>query len=125
VGRPGVGPVTARAFVPTIGPIGRFQRSKHVVTYLGLNPTEESSGGEQRLRLGANSMMRCLVKDRIDSGSKQHSPQDSRRRVLVEDRNRIPGKTQRRFVRREFVGELSATSRICHERPDRNRRTVP
>src|ERR1700730_13290350 len=46
---PGVGPVTALAFVLTIGPVNRFHRSKQVVSYLGLNPREESSGGQQRL----------------------------------------------------------------------------
>jgi transposase len=62
--QPGVGPVTALAFVLTIGPISRFRRSKQVVSYLGLNPSEESSGGKQRL--GAiskqgNTMMRWLL----------------------------------------------------------------
>ena len=47
--QPGVGPVTALMFVLTIGPIERFQRSKQVVSYLGLNPRESSSGGRQRL----------------------------------------------------------------------------
>jgi transposase len=61
---PGVGPVTALAFVLTIGPVGRFERSKQVVSYLGLNPREHSSGGRQRL--GAiskqgNPMMRSLL----------------------------------------------------------------
>ena len=41
---PGVGPVTALAFVLIIGPVERFQRSKQVVSYLGLNPQEHSSG---------------------------------------------------------------------------------
>jgi transposase len=41
--RPGVGPVTALAFVLTLGPVARFQRSKHVVSYLVLNPKERSS----------------------------------------------------------------------------------
>ena len=45
----GVGPVTALAFVLTLGPVERFQKSKQVVSYLGLNPSEESSGGRQRL----------------------------------------------------------------------------
>ncbi len=45
----GVGPVTALAFVLTLGPIERFPRSKQWVSYLGLNPTEYSSGGKQRL----------------------------------------------------------------------------
>src|SRR5258708_2972391 len=61
---PGVGPVTSLAFVLTIGPVGRFERSKQVVSYLGLNPREHSSGGRQRL--GAiskqgNPMMRSLL----------------------------------------------------------------
>jgi transposase len=61
---PGVGPVTSLAFVLTIGPVGRFGRSKQVVSYLGLNPREHSSGGKQRL--GAiskqgNPMMRSLL----------------------------------------------------------------
>jgi transposase len=62
--QPGVGPVTAPAFVLTIGPVSRFQRSKQVVSYLGLNPTEESSGGRQRLgsiSKQGNSMVRFLL----------------------------------------------------------------
>jgi transposase len=46
---PGVGPVTALAFVLTLGPVERFRRSRQVVSYLGLNPREHSSGGRQRL----------------------------------------------------------------------------
>jgi len=34
----GVGPVTALAFVLTIGPVGRFAHSRALVSYLGLNP---------------------------------------------------------------------------------------
>jgi transposase len=62
--QPGVGPVTALMFVLTIGPVERFRCSKQVVSYLGLNPRESSSGGRQRL--GAiskqgNSMARFLL----------------------------------------------------------------
>jgi len=46
---PGVGPVTSLAFVLTLGPVERFGRSKQVVSCLGLNPREHSSGGRQRL----------------------------------------------------------------------------
>ena len=46
---PGIGPVNALAFVLTIGPVARFPGSKQVVSYLGLNPSEHSSGGRQRL----------------------------------------------------------------------------
>lgn len=45
----GVGPIVSLAFVLTLGTAKRFPRGKHVVSYLGLNPTEHSSGGTQRL----------------------------------------------------------------------------
>jgi len=45
----GVGPITALGFALTLGPVERFTRSKQVVSYLGLNPREYSSGGNQRL----------------------------------------------------------------------------
>jgi len=61
---PGVGPVTSLAFVLIVGPVTRFQRSKQLVSYLGLNPCEHSSGGKQKL--GAiskqgNPMLRGLL----------------------------------------------------------------
>ena len=60
----GVGPITALAFVLTIGDVTRFRRSKQVASYLGLIPREHSSGGRQKL--GAiskqgNRMMRMLL----------------------------------------------------------------
>src|SRR6202049_4502122 len=42
---PGVGPITALAFMLTMGPAERFQRGKQVASYLGLIPSEYSSGG--------------------------------------------------------------------------------
>jgi transposase len=61
---PGVGPVTALAFVLVIGDITRFRRSKHLTSYLGLIPSEQSSG--TRRRLGAiskqgNTLLRTLL----------------------------------------------------------------
>jgi transposase len=49
MGQKGVGPVTALAFVLRLGPVERFPNSGKVVSYLGLNPSEDSSGGRQRL----------------------------------------------------------------------------
>ena len=46
---PGVGPVTALAMVLTLGPAERFESGKQVGSYFGLSPSEESSGGKQRL----------------------------------------------------------------------------
>jgi transposase len=61
---PGIGPVISLAFVLTIGDIERFQRSRQWVSYLGLNPSEDSSG--ERRRLGGiskqgSSFMRLLL----------------------------------------------------------------
>jgi transposase len=69
----GVGPVTALAFALTVGPVSRFPKSKKLVSYLGLNPSEESSGGRQRL--GAiskqgNTMMRCLLVEAAQTASR-------------------------------------------------------
>jgi transposase len=60
----GVGPVTSLAFLLTIGPVNRFRHSKQIVSYLGLNPRENSSGGHQRMghiSKQGNSMMRWLL----------------------------------------------------------------
>jgi len=46
---PGVGPVTALAFVLTLGDASRFENAKQVGSYFGLIPSEHSSGGRQRL----------------------------------------------------------------------------
>ncbi len=61
---PGVGPILSLATVLTLGRVARFLRAKHVASYVGLIPREESSG--QRRRLGAiskqgNSFMRFLL----------------------------------------------------------------
>ena len=69
----GVGPVTALAFVLTIGPVSRFPKSRQVVSYLGLNPREDSSGGRQRLgsiSKQGNKMMRCLLVEAAQTASR-------------------------------------------------------
>ena len=42
-------PITAMAFVLTMGDVSRFPRGKQVASYLGLIPREYSSGGHQGL----------------------------------------------------------------------------
>lgn len=71
---PGIGPNTALAFVLAIGSIARFSRSKKIASYLGLNPSEESSGG--RRRLGAiskqgNTMVRWLLIETVHHAVRQ------------------------------------------------------
>ena len=46
---PGVGPTTSLSFVLTIGEVSRFARSRDVSGYLGLAPSEKSSGGRRRM----------------------------------------------------------------------------
>jgi transposase len=47
--QPGVGAVTALAFVLPLRDVHRFPRGKQVASYLGLIPREHSSGGKQRM----------------------------------------------------------------------------
>ena len=61
---PGVGSLTALAFVLIIGQADRFQCGKQVASYLGLVPLEESSGNRRRLghiTKQGSSMMRFLL----------------------------------------------------------------
>ena len=61
---PGVGALTALAFVLIIGKAERFGCGKQVASYLGLVPLEESSGNRRRLghiTKQGSSMMRFLL----------------------------------------------------------------
>jgi transposase len=61
---PGVGPLTALAFVLIIGKADRFQCGKQIASYLGLVPLEESSGDRRRLghiTKQGNSLLRFLL----------------------------------------------------------------
>jgi transposase len=77
---PGVGEITALAYVLTLGDVGRFARGKQVASYLGLIPSEHSSSGKQHL--GAiskqgNSFLRMLLVEaattavRLEEGMKK------------------------------------------------------
>src|SRR5205809_6381480 len=63
--QPGVGPITALAYVLTLGDVSRFPRGKQVASYLGLIPREHSSGGRQKLgaitKQGNRMLRRLLV----------------------------------------------------------------
>lgn len=61
---PGVGPLTALAFVLIIGTPQRFHSGKQIGSYLGLIPCENSSGGRQQLghiSKQGNSLLRFLL----------------------------------------------------------------
>lgn len=61
---PGVGPITALAFVLVLGTPQRFRCGKQVGSYLGLIPCEDSSAGKQRLghlSKQGNTLLRFLL----------------------------------------------------------------
>jgi transposase len=61
---PGVGPLTALAFVLIIGKADRFQCGKQIASYLGLVPLEDSSGSRRRLghiTKQGNALLRFLL----------------------------------------------------------------
>ena len=61
---PGIGPVTAAAFVSTIDDVTRFRSAHELEAYLGLVPSERSSGEKRQLghlTKAGNARMRWLL----------------------------------------------------------------
>jgi transposase len=61
---PGIGPVTALAFVAALDDVTRFQSAHQVQAYLGLVPSEYSSGDRQlrgRITKRSDARMRWLL----------------------------------------------------------------
>jgi transposase len=82
--QPGVGPITALAFVVTMGDVSRFQRGKQVGSYLGLIPRERSSSNRRRLgsiSKQGNPFLRMLLVEsaqtvnRLDEGFRKQYKQ--------------------------------------------------
>jgi transposase len=70
---PGVGPLTALGTVLVLGPVERFPDARHVTSYVGLIPQEESSGGRQRfghLTKQGNRLLRFLLVEAAQSASR-------------------------------------------------------
>ena len=90
---PGVGPITALAFVLVLGTPERFDNGKKVASYLGLIPCEESSS--ERWRLGhitkqGNKLLRFLLGQSAQSAARceeqwrrQYSHLSMRRNKLI------------------------------------------
>ena len=73
---PGVGPLTALGTVLVLGPVERFPDAKHVTSYVGLIPQEDSSGGRQRfgkITKQGNRLLRFLL---VEAGqiASRHDP---------------------------------------------------
>jgi transposase len=78
---PGVGPLTALAYVLIVGTPERFRRGKQVGNYVGMIPSEDSSAGKQRLghiSKQGNSLLRFLLVEaaqaavRVDQDWRRH-----------------------------------------------------
>jgi len=80
---PGVGSLTALAFVLIIGTPERFQCGKQIGSYVGLIPSEDSSAGHQRLghiTKQGSSLMRFLLGEAAQAATRCDS--DWRRRYM-------------------------------------------
>ena len=80
---PGVGPLMALAYVLIIGTPTRFPRGKQIGTYVGMIPSEDSSGGKQRLghiSKQGNSLLRFLLVEAAQAAARIHP--DWRRRYI-------------------------------------------
>ena len=83
VTHPGVGPLTALAFVLIIGTPTRFQRGKQIGSYVGLIPCEDSSARKQRLghiSKQGSSLLRFLLVEAAQAAARCHP--DWRRRYI-------------------------------------------
>jgi len=94
---PGVGLLTATAFVAFVGDAGRFPSGRHLASYLGLTPRESSSG--LRRRLGGISKrgdpyLRMLLIHGARSvlcHAKKTTGEPDRLRIWALDRERLRG----------------------------------
>jgi transposase len=80
---PGVGPLTALAYVLIIGTPTRFQCGKQIGTYVGMIPCENSSARKQRLghiSKQGNSLLRFLLVEAAQAAARTHP--DWRRRYM-------------------------------------------
>src|SRR6266404_143450 len=80
---PGVGPITALAFVLIIGTWERFHCGKQIGSYVGLVPSEDSSAGRQRLghiSKQGNALLRYLLGEASQAAVRTNA--DWRRRYL-------------------------------------------
>jgi transposase len=80
---PGVGPITALAFVLIIGTPERFPRGKQIGSYVGLIPAEDSSAGHQRLgriTKQGSTLLRFLLVEAAQAAARCDA--DWRRRYL-------------------------------------------
>lgn len=102
---PGVGAITALAFVLIIGDAERFPNGKKLSSYLGLVPAEESSGDRRRLghiSKQGNSLLRCLLGEAAQAAVR--SDPEWRRRYV-----RLAMRRQRAIAKVAMARRLAVT----------------
>jgi transposase len=80
---PGVGPITALAYVLIIGTPTRFPRGKQIGNYIGMTPSEDSSAGKQRLghiSKQGSSLLRFLLVEAAQAAARTNP--DWKRRYI-------------------------------------------
>jgi transposase len=88
---PGVGPITALAYVLIIGTPERFACAKQISNYVGLIPSEDSSGGKQRLghiTKQGSSLLRFLLVEAAQAAARSNPNWRRRYRHLAIRRQR-------------------------------------
>ena len=91
---PGIGPVTALAFVAAIDDVTRFQHAYRVQSYLGLTPGEDSSSERERrtgiTKAGASTVRRLLVQAAwVAYWKRPHEPMVQWARQIEKRRNKF------------------------------------
>jgi transposase len=97
---PGVGPLTALAFVLIIGTWKRFPCGKQIGNYVGMIPSEESSAGKQRLghiSMQGSSLLRFLLVEAAQAAVRK-DPDWRRRYIRLAMRRHQSRSTDRRDV---------------------------
>src|SRR6266849_6590168 len=88
---PGVGPLTALAYVLIIGTPERFRRGKQIGSYVGLIPCEDSSAGRQRLghiSKQGNALLRFLLVEAAQAAARSNPEWRRRYMHLAMRRNK-------------------------------------
>ena len=92
---PGIGPITASAFVAALDVASRFERAGDVTSYLGLVPRERSSGETQRrgrVLRSAHPQVQCLLVQAALRVSRSSDPRTAHLRAWAQAIARRRGK---------------------------------
>jgi transposase len=92
---PGIGPITATAFVAALDSVSRFERAGQVTSYLGLVPQEHSSGEKQhrgRIMRSAQPYLQSLLVQTAWRISRSSNPATTAFRAWAEAIARRRGK---------------------------------